>query len=127
MKRQTYLIMLNFVMVCCLILVIPLIGEVKADQYRTEFRGANFIIYSSDESWTDQQFNEEYTAFNKAKAVITFDKDKIVLLAEKIILDRKTNRLLGENAQLILPDGTKKEKIKKISISLDQPLEYEIE
>jgi hypothetical protein len=120
------------VLVFCLAIMFgaQILGSQKTGQKKnvgTEKSSDNLVIHSSKACVNARQIDHEYCVFHDAKGIISTDKGKMVLHSVKLIHYPKKYLLVGEKAKLILPDGTTKENIKKITINLKHPLDYKID
>ncbi len=95
--------------------------------YNSEFRFADFILYSENQTWNFTGLEKPEVVFPRAKAVLTRLNPHIALLGEKITYDKKNNRLIGEKAKIIDTNGKQLGAGDKIIILIANPDKYEIQ
>ncbi len=109
--------------------LIVLALQLKRQQeiYHTEYRGEKFTVYCVDHSWSDFQMKADTIAFHKAKAIIPVNGGYLVLVGETIVYSKKNESLVASKGSLTQPDGTMYSTLGKITIPLNQPLEFKID
>lgn len=95
--------------------------------YCTEYRSEKFTVNCADHKWSDVQIKADTIVFHKAKAIIPIKDGSLLLKGETMAYFKKDETLIADNGSLTLPDGTMYSTRGKITIPLNNPLEFKID